>query len=83
MRSPSVHALGQQVSRAEAVMQSRCFAGQERLLGPLPGQLIQVPVDVSQQMWIWGRESFVTSLYCLDCLGLLVSPFHMCLVRSR
>ena len=52
MRSPSVHPVGQQASRAEAVMQGRYSAGQDRLLGPFPGQLIQVPVDVSQQMWI-------------------------------
>ena len=47
MRSSSVCPTGQQVSRAEAVIQGRHSAGQGRLPGPFLEQVIQIPVDGS------------------------------------
>ena len=47
MRSASVCPAGQQVSRAEAVIQGRHSAGHGRLQGPFLEQLIEIPLDGS------------------------------------
>ena len=47
MRNASVCPAGQQVSRAEAVIQGRHCADHGRLQGPFLEQLIEIPLDGS------------------------------------